>query len=129
MTSRFPIFVLVLSFVLILSLALPMHAGAQAASSDAPAETTPEADAETPPIVLYMTSWCPYCRKADDLLNEIEADFVAKDIEKDPQAHKEFLRLGKGSTSIPLIDFDGKTLKGFNPDKIRKMAEEVASSD
>lgn len=125
MTTRSSVLIAVLSFVLLLGWALPSWAGdpPTATGADDPAA---EVDGEEPPIVLYMTSWCPYCRKAQDLLDEIDADYVAKDIEKDPQAHREFQRLGKGSSGIPLIDFGGKTLRGFNPEKIRKLADEVA---
>lgn len=90
-------------------------------------DTAPEVEAQEPPIVLYMTSWCPYCRKARNLLDEIDADYVEKDIENDPQARREFERKGKGGSGIPLIDFDGKVLRGFHAEKIRKMAAEVAT--
>ena len=37
-------------------------------------------------VVLYTTSWCPYCRRARDYLRSRGIDFVEYDIEKDREA-------------------------------------------
>lgn len=80
---------------------------------------------EEPRIVMYATTWCPYCRKARKLLNELDIEWVEKDIERDREAAREFAKkVGRGS-GVPVIDFDGTLLRGYNPDKIRRLAEEV----
>ena len=79
---------------------------------------------EAPKIVMYATSWCPYCRRARKLLNSLDVEWVEKDIEKDREAAREFAAKGRGS-GVPLIDFDGTLLRGFDADKIRRLAAEV----
>ena len=119
MPIRLPVLVALLCTLVLWAFPVPPAGAAD--------DTAPGAEAQEAPIVLYMTSWCPYCRKARNLLDEIDADYVEKDIEKDPEARREFERKGKGGSGIPLIDFDGEILRGFHEEKIRKMAAEVAA--
>lgn len=34
-------------------------------------------------VILYETSWCPYCKKARELLKEMGVSLIEYDIEKD----------------------------------------------
>ncbi len=94
-------------------------------SSKSTGETTAEAKSDEPKITLYMTSWCGYCRKADKLLKELDADFVAKDIEKDSEARAEYAAKSGGSRGIPLIDFDGEIVRGYSDRTIRQQVRRV----
>jgi|GEM_PF-6920575 len=84
---------------------------------------------EEPRIVMYSTSWCPYCRKARKLLNELDIEWVEKDIERDREAAREMIKKAGRGAGVPVIDFDGTLLRGYNPDKIRRLAEEVRKSE
>lgn len=84
---------------------------------------TAEAKAEQEPIVLYMTSWCGYCRKARKLLDDLDADFVEKNIEKDREAALEFQKKAGRGSGIPVIDFDGTIVRGYNAKLIKELAE------
>ncbi len=83
------------------------------------------ADGDEPRITLYMTSWCGYCRKARKLLKELDADFVAKDVEKSREAAREFASKSGGRGGVPLIDFDGRIVRGYNDRLIRKLVREL----
>lgn len=91
----------------------------------AAASSEPAAGGEEPRITLYMTSWCGYCRKARKLLKELDADFVAKDIEKDSEAAREFSAKNGGRGGVPLIDFDGKVVRGYSDRTIRQRVREL----
>ena len=82
-------------------------------------------DGDEPKITLYMTSWCGYCRKARKLLTRLDADFEAKDIEKSRRAAAEFRRKNGGGGGVPLIDIDGKLVRGYNEKLIRKLVAEL----
>lgn len=82
-----------------------------------------EAEAEQEPIVLYMTSWCGYCRKARKLLDDLDANFVEKNIEKDREAALEFRKKAGRGSGIPVIDFDGTIVRGYNAKLIKELAE------
>ncbi|MEM7350592.1 MAG: glutaredoxin family protein [Acidobacteriota bacterium] len=78
-----------------------------------------------PKITLYETSWCGYCRKTRKLLDSLGADFVAKDIEKSREAMAEYRKKSRGRGGVPLIDFDGKVVRGYREQDIRRLAREV----
>jgi glutaredoxin len=75
-------------------------------------------------VVIYKASWCGVCRSAAAYLRSRGVDFVEKDVEKDPGAQQEMQRkaraAGKTPRGVPVIDFDGEILLGF--DKARLAA-------
>lgn len=63
-----------------------------------------------PKIVMYVTSWCPYCARARALLEEKGVAFEEIDIDAAPQARADMLKKGGGG-SVPQI-FIGATHVG-----------------
>ena len=104
---------------------VPRQPPAQAQAKEAIREAVLEKAEREAPIILYQTSWCGYCRKAEKLLESLDADFVAKDIERDPKAAAEYRVKGKGGGGVPLIDFDGDIVRGYSDRVIRRKAKEV----
>ena len=81
--------------------------------------------AEGPPITLYETSWCGYCRKTRHLLQKLDADFVSKDVEKDPRAAREARAKTGGGGGVPVIDFAGVVVEGYDARQIRQIVDEM----
>jgi glutaredoxin len=79
------------------------------------------------PITMYMTTWCPVCRRARGWLKSEGYDFVEFDVETNPRAGRILRSLNPRGT-IPMFDVDGRILIGFEPtmleDMIRRAAEE-----
>ncbi|MEE8526243.1 MAG: glutaredoxin family protein [Thermoanaerobaculia bacterium] len=94
------------------------------ASADSESDDSRAESGEVPEIILYQTSWCGYCRKARQLLEDLDAVYVAKDIERDREAAREYQDKGRGYSGIPLIDFDGQLLRGYDEGAIRRMVRE-----
>ncbi|MDQ6746720.1 MAG: glutaredoxin family protein [Candidatus Dormibacteraeota bacterium] len=62
-------------------------------------------------ILVYGTSWCAECRIAKRVLQEHGVDYDEVDIEANPDAAREVLRLNNGMRSVPTIIFpDGTVL-------------------
>ena len=61
-------------------------------------------------IVIYTTSWCPYCVKAKELLKKKGVAFEEYDIEEEPGA-REAMQLLSGSKTVPQV-YLGNTLLG-----------------
>ena len=73
-----------------------------------PAATNPAGDTR---IVMYGTAWCSDCRVAKRIFKEQETEFDFIDIDEDPGAAAEVLRLNNGMRSVPTIIFpDGTVL-------------------
>jgi glutaredoxin len=76
----------------------------------APADCpTPVAGAK---VEMWRTSWCPYCKKANDFFRACGLDFVEYDVETSAAAHAEFKALG--GRGVPLIRVHGKLMSGFD---------------
>lgn len=74
-------------------------------------------------VVLYATSWCGYCKKTRALLRDQQIAFTEYDIEKSERGAREFKALnGRG---IPLVLIDGEVVRGYDPDRILKLAQAI----
>ncbi|HEX9139989.1 MAG TPA: glutaredoxin 3 [Steroidobacteraceae bacterium] len=54
-------------------------------------------------VLMYTTSWCPYCEQARDLLRSKGVAFVELDIEAEPQRRAEMLERSGGQHKVPQI--------------------------
>ena len=73
-------------------------------------------------VILYQTSWCPYCVKARDLLKSMGVSLIEHDIEKDPAKGDEMIAKS-GSRGVPVVDIEGIIIRGYAPDSIRSAIE------
>ena len=67
-------------------------------------------------VVIYSTSWCPYCTQAVNFLDDLQINYTKCDIEKSPVAEMKFKQLG-GET-VPLIYVGETRIDGFKPNEI-----------
>lgn len=56
----------------------------------------------TPAVVMYTTSWCPYCERARRLLKSKNVSFSEIDIESAAEKRAE-MRTRSGRSSVPQI--------------------------
>ena len=64
-------------------------------------------------VVIYTTSYCPYCFGAKRLLREKHVEFEEIDVTEDPQRRAEMERLSLRRT-VPQIFINGKPIGGFD---------------
>ncbi|MEI7769790.1 MAG: mycoredoxin [Chloroflexales bacterium] len=66
---------------------------------------------ESQEIVVYGTTWCPDCRRAQRVLDQLGRPYTYIDIESDAQAAAYVLQINRGNQSVPTIVFpDGSIL-------------------
>ena len=75
------------------------------------------------PVIIYVTRWCGYCRKAMSFLDSQGVKYVQKDIEKDPAHMEEMIKKTGRNLGVPVIDIDGKIILGFNLPAIKQALE------
>ena len=63
-----------------------------------------------PKVQMYATSWCPYCERARQLLQDKNVDFEEIDVEARPEARAEMMARS-GRRTVPQI-FIGDTHVG-----------------
>ena len=98
----------------------PEAAGAESGGIEGEATEVKAAPSE---VILYMTSWCGYCRKTSRLLKSLDVAFVQKNIERDRAAAKEYRRKAQGYRGIPLLDFEGRIIRGYNEKLVRQLVK------
>jgi glutaredoxin len=74
-------------------------------------------------VVLYTTSWCPYCRKARDYLRSRGIDFVEYDIEKDKEAAIRKKQLDNRG-GVPFAIINGRSISGFSASAYERALQE-----
>ena len=79
-----------------------------------------ERNASKPSVDIYITSWCPYCKKAMAYLRSKNIAFNAYDIEKNARAKSKKRKLDPGYSGVPLTVINGKILKGFSASRFEK---------
>ncbi len=63
-------------------------------------------------IEIYTTGWCPYCRRAKDLLTKKGLAFDEIDVETVPGARAKMMERAKGGRSVPQIFFGDHHIGG-----------------
>ncbi|MDQ3099618.1 MAG: NrdH-redoxin [bacterium] len=62
-------------------------------------------------IKFYGATWCPDCRRSKQFLDDNNADYEYINLDENPDAADEVVRINNGYQSIPTIVFpDGKVL-------------------
>jgi glutaredoxin 3 len=64
-----------------------------------------------PEVVVYTTSWCPYCRRAEALLERKAIRYREIDVDADPAGRREMILRTGGRRTVPQI-FIGDRLIG-----------------
>jgi len=64
-------------------------------------------------VLIYTTSYCPYCFGAKALLRSKNVAFEEIDVTGDPARREEMERLS-GRRTVPQIFIDGKPIGGFD---------------
>jgi len=76
-------------------------------------------------VVIYGAAWCGACRSAASYLRSRNVKFAEKDIEKDRDAYAEMQRKAQAAGvrpgSLPMIDFRGHLLTGFDQQAIDRL--------
>lgn len=68
------------------------------------------------PVEIYVTSWCPYCKKLEAFLASNNVRYTRYDIEMSDEAAARYQRLGR--SGVPVIKIGSRVYAGFNPDDL-----------
>ena len=77
-----------------------------------------------PQVILYYADWCGYCRKAKSHLDRRGIAYELRDV--DIPANQAELVAKSGGRSIPVIDVDGRILKGYSPERLDQLLADAS---
>ena len=67
-------------------------------------------------VEVFLTSWCGYCKKMVQFLNEKGIPYTAYDIEKDAAAARSYDELG--GNGVPVVRVGSHIVHGYNPEAV-----------
>lgn len=65
-------------------------------------------------VDLYVTNWCPYCRKAEDYFRARGIEFTAYNVDTDREARQRKFEMS-GRSGVPFAVVNGVRIRGFDP--------------
>jgi glutaredoxin 3 len=78
-----------------------------------------------PEVVIYTTSWCPYCRRAKALLEKKGVDYFEIDLGKGPERRREMIARAGGRASVPQIFIRGRGIGGSDELRALEAADQL----
>jgi glutaredoxin len=79
------------------------------------------AAAAQPEVVMFATSWCPYCATARRFFQGNGIQYTEYDIEKDAAAKSAYSKLGGGG--VPVIVIAGSAVHGYNERQLTSLLQ------
>jgi glutaredoxin 3 len=67
-------------------------------------------------VTVFTSNTCPHCVTAKEYLKEKNVDFVEKNVQTDPEARKELIKMGH--MGVPVIVIDGEEIVGFDKARV-----------
>ena len=84
-------------------------------------------DTDGKKVIVYSTNWCAYCKMAKRYLGDKGITVQDKNIEEDPEAHKELMdKIGGNFRGVPVIDIAGTIVLGFDRPRIDSALKAMA---
>ncbi len=71
-------------------------------------------------VKVYSTPTCPFCTMAKSYLKQNEISFEDVDVSKDREQAMDMIRKS-GQRGVPVIDYDGKIIVGFDKKKLAEL--------
>ena len=68
---------------------------------------------EAPNVEIYVTSWCVYCKKAEQFFRSRGIEFAEYDIEKDENAARRMMAL-TSKKAVPFVVINGHGIQGYS---------------
>lgn len=64
-------------------------------------------------VIVYSTTYCGFCRRAEELLRRTGVPFETIDVTDDAQARAELVERAGGRRTVPVIFVDGEAIGGY----------------
>jgi glutaredoxin-like YruB-family protein len=76
---------------------------------------------------MYATNWCGVCKRARQYFKQEGISFVEHDVDEDPRAREEYLRLNP-RRSVPTIKVGDEVIVGFSAQAVNRALDSAARS-
>jgi glutaredoxin-like YruB-family protein len=70
-------------------------------------------------VIVYSASWCPWCHKVKDFLDQHKIKYEVRDVDEQKFAEEVVKKSGQGG--IPVTDIDGTIVIGYDTKKLKEL--------
>ena len=85
------------------------------------AASEPAPKIAVPKVEIFVTEWCPYCRKLETFLKDHHVEYTRYNVEKDEKGYNLFTELGGQGVPVSRV---GKTvIHGYDPEGLMAALE------
>ncbi len=70
-------------------------------------------------IIVYSTTYCPWCVKVKDFLKQNGLQYEERNAQENPEYVQEVMKKS-GGVAVPVTDVDGTIIIGFNVKKLKE---------
>lgn len=67
-----------------------------------------------PKVIIYTTSYCPYCTNAKNLFTNLKTPFEEISLDDNPELRTKLSKENNGWRTVPMIFINGKFVGGFD---------------
>lgn len=79
------------------------------------------------PVTIYMTDWCPFCKKLMGNLDRTETPYTTINVDEDTEAASWVESVNDGNRVVPTVRYGDDTHQTNPPaGDVRRKAEELA---
>lgn len=64
-------------------------------------------------VTIFVTSWCPFCKKLEAYLKDHQVHYQRYDIEQSAEGRRKHQALGGGG--VPVVQIGSTVVRGFDP--------------
>jgi glutaredoxin 3 len=76
-------------------------------------------------VEVYTTSYCPFCFRAKDLLEQKGVQFEEIDVTDDPELRRQMMMRAGGRRTVPEIFINGRIIGGYDELRMLEMRGEL----
>ena len=102
--------------LLVLMLAVTGHPALASSSTPQTGPSAATLASQDVNVEIFVTSWCPYCKKLESFLKKNNIPYTRYDVEADAKGAEIFDKIG--GTGVPVTRVGNEVIHGYDPDRI-----------
>ena len=72
-----------------------------------------------PPVEIFVTEWCPHCKRLERFLQSNNIEFTKYDVERDPVGQSKLSAIG--GRGVPVVTVGDEVVMGFNEPRLKQL--------
>ena len=72
-----------------------------------------------PPVEIFVTEWCPHCKRLERFLQSNNIEFTKYDVERDTVGQSKLSAIG--GRGVPVVTVGDEVVMGFNEPRLKQL--------